>query len=147
VLGHAPADAPDLLDGGVDAPQRAQGAAVARPVGVREDVVVEVVDVDGGRARVDVARDGQREQLAHPHREADLDGQHFQPCRHSPTGSATSRSTARVSSTAVITVLLSATQASTMRAESAARSPLPVGRFMIANVKRLSTAPPVKTQP
>src|SRR2546428_11927192 len=48
---------------------------------------------------------------------------HFQPRRHSPTGSAMSRSTARVSSTAVITVLLSATQASTIRPESAAAAP------------------------
>ena len=72
---------------------------------------------------------------------------HLKPRRHSRTGSARSRSTARASSTAVMTVLLSATQASTTTADSAARRPLPEGRFMMANVKRLSTAPPVKTQP
>ena len=72
---------------------------------------------------------------------------HFQPRAHSPTGSASSRSTARPSSTAVIAVLLSATHSSTISADSAASRPLPVGRFMIANVKRLAAAPPVNTQP
>ena len=72
---------------------------------------------------------------------------HFQPRAHSPTGSASSRSTARPSSTTVITVLFSATQSSTMTAESAASRPLPVGRYMFANVNRFCTAPPVKTQP
>src|SRR5882762_9356723 len=54
---------------------------------------------------------------------------------------------ARASSRMVITELLRATQASTIRAVSAATSPVPDGRFMLANVKRLSSAPPVKTQP
>ena len=72
---------------------------------------------------------------------------HFHPRAHSPTGSASRRSTARASSTTVITVLLSATQSSTMMAESAASRPLPLGRFMIANVNRFCRAPPVNTQP
>ena len=48
---------------------------MAGPVGVGKDVVVEIVDVDRGHAGVQVAGDGEREELSHPHRDADLDGE------------------------------------------------------------------------
>src|SRR6267143_1344710 len=66
---------------------------------------------------------------------------HLKPRRHSPTGSARSRSTARASSTAVMTVLLSATQASTTRADSAARRPLPEEHGMQPPAAALDHAP------
>ena len=59
----------------VHAAQRPQRPPVARPVRVREDVVVEVVDVDRRHAAVEVAGDRQVEELPDPHRDPDLDRQ------------------------------------------------------------------------
>src|SRR5262249_19885909 len=75
VLRHTTAHAPDLLERVVDPAQAAQRTRMLRSVRVREHVIVEIVDVDRRGAGIEIARDGEREQLAHPYRQADLDGQ------------------------------------------------------------------------
>ena len=46
---------------------------MARPVGVGEHVIVEVVHPDGRDPRVEIARDDHREELAQPHGDPELD--------------------------------------------------------------------------
>ena len=77
VLGHAAANARELMNGAIDASERAARPTVAWSEAVRVHVVIQVVHVDRGHARVDVARRGQREQLAHPDRHAHLDPEPF----------------------------------------------------------------------
>ena len=73
---------------------------------------------------------------------------HFQPPpRETATGSATTRSTARVSSIAEATLPFSSTHPMTTAPEIVRSRPAPLGRVIIANVRRLLSAPPVKMQP
>ncbi len=73
MLGDAPQDPTDLTDRSVHELERAEGRAVLGSERMGGDVVVEVVHVDDGNTVVQIARDLRREELAHPHRDADLD--------------------------------------------------------------------------
>jgi len=72
---------------------------------------------------------------------------HFQPAVDAVAGSASIRSSARVTSTVDATVPFTRTQAITTTREAARISPAPVGRLIIAKVRRLLAAPPVKMHP
>ena len=73
MLGHAAQHARELADRAVHAAQRQKGSAAPGTELVRRDVVVEIVHVHGRDPGVEIARDRQREEAAHPHRVADLD--------------------------------------------------------------------------
>ena len=77
MLRHAPQDPPQAADRRVDATERAQRVSVARAPHVGGDVVVEIVDVDGRHTGVEVVRDREREQLAQPERDPELDREPF----------------------------------------------------------------------
>ena len=75
-----------------------------------------------------------------------LSARSFQP-RGAFTGSARKPSRARPIRTPDTIALFTTTHASTTAADSARTRPAPDGRLIIASVKSVFTAPPVKTQP
>src|SRR6266581_575257 len=63
----------ELADRVVDVMESSHGRPMGRTEGMGEDVVVEEVDIDGRHAPVQIGRDAEREHLAHPDREHDLE--------------------------------------------------------------------------
>ena len=72
---------------------------------------------------------------------------HFQPFVETDRGSATIRSAARLSSIKDARLPFISTHARTTDLETVRSRPAPLGRLIIANVRRLLAAPPVKTHP
>ena len=72
-LGEAADDARELLDRAVHAAQRAEGESVRGAEGVGDHIVVEEVHVDRGDPAIEIGGDEQREELARPDGDADIE--------------------------------------------------------------------------
>lgn len=64
MLGNAAKHVAELMDRRVDVTEGPQGVAMARAEGLGEHVVVDIVDVDGANARIQLGGDDQGIKLA-----------------------------------------------------------------------------------